>query len=93
LQIVNGVVHVYIIKQLTNIDIFGGLDSCMPEHFKSKCQWKCNEVVKIRSTKPQPIGLDSNGSQERIHVLPHIAKNGQKHNTLKPSKSTSMQLN
>jgi hypothetical protein len=73
---VNGVVHVYIIKQLTNLDIFGRSDSCMPEHFKSKCEWKCSEIIKIKSTKPQPIGLNSNGSQEKIHVLSHIAKNG-----------------
>jgi len=88
-----GVVHVYIVKQLTNIDIFGGSDSCMSKHFKSKCEWKCSEIIKIKSTKPQPIGLNSNGSQERIHVLPHIGKNGRKHNASKPSKSTSMQLN
>jgi hypothetical protein len=74
----NGVVHVYIVKQLTSIEIFGGSDSCMLEHFKSKCEWKCNEIIKIKNRKSQPIGLNSNGSQERIHVLPHIAKNGQK---------------
>jgi hypothetical protein len=72
---VNGVVHVYIVK-LTNINIFGGSDSYMPKHFKSKCEWKCSEIIKTKSTKPQPIGLNSNGSQEKIHDSPHIAKNG-----------------
>jgi hypothetical protein len=89
----NGVVHVYIIKQLTIIDIFGGPNSCMPKHFKSKCKWKCSEIIKIRNTKPQPIGLNSNGNKKRIHVLLHTTENGRKHNTLKPSKPTSMQLN
>ncbi len=52
---VNGVVHVYIVKQLINLYILHFVRSTTPNQSKSKSWLECVNGIKIGDKKPSPI--------------------------------------
>jgi hypothetical protein len=53
----NGVVHAYIAKQLTNLDIIHSLGFATPNQSKSKSSLMCVKGIKIGDKKSSPIPL------------------------------------
>jgi hypothetical protein len=60
---VNGVVHAYIAKQLTDLNIIHSLGSTTPNRSKSESSLKCAKGIKIGDKKSSPIPPTAGGCQ------------------------------
>ncbi len=90
----NGVVHAYIVKQLTNLHIAHSLGFlAIHEKSKSKCLRKSTKVIKIGDRKSPSIPSRFDHSWRRNHKISHIAKSEQKKFTFEPSTYTFVNLN
>jgi hypothetical protein len=69
---VNGVVHVYVVKQLTDLEIVHSLRSLAPELSKSKQSWKFVKVITISGRKSPSIPSRFDHSRGENHKLSHI---------------------
>jgi hypothetical protein len=90
---VNGVMHVYIAKQLTYLNIIHYLRSTTPNQSKSKSSLKCAKGIKIGDKKSSPIPPKAGGCYRKSQNLRQIAKNDQKKSTSQPFESTFVNLN
>jgi hypothetical protein len=69
---VNGVVHVYVVKQLIDFEIVHSLRSLAPELSKSKQSWKFVKVIKIGGRKSPLVPSRFDHSRGENHKLSHI---------------------
>lgn len=79
----NGVVHAYVVKQLTNLEIVHSLRSFAPKLSKSKQSWKFVKVIKIGGSKSPLIPPIFDHSRRENHKLFHIVESEQKPSTSK----------